>query len=143
MDYSSSKLEINTKDYEIGERISRYGLSKVYVLKNKNTGLLYAAKIIDCHNDENEVKEILDNLIKIHLSARHHTIVKFIGYALKDIFSLQQEYSIILETKYAENKSLSDVLEKIRAKSLENYNNTTRQIILIGIARGMKYLHAA
>ena len=110
MDYSSSKLEINTEDYEIGERISRYGLSKVYVIKNKNTGLLYAAKIIDCHNDENEVKEILDNLIRIHLSARHQTIIKFIGYCLKDIFSVQQEHCIILVTKYAENKSLSDVL---------------------------------
>ena len=42
----------------------------------------------------------------------------------------------------ARNGSLQDILKKIQNHDgPQNYCNTNRQIILIGISRGMKYLH--
>lgn len=44
--------------------------------------------------------------------------------------------------QYAKNGSLDSILKSIQNSNGPNdYTNTTRQIILIGIARGMKYLH--
>ena len=44
---------------------------------------------------------------------------------------------------HASNGSLSDVFKKIEEKKIfpSNYTNTSRQIILVGICFGMKYLH--
>lgn len=44
--------------------------------------------------------------------------------------------------EHASRGSLAEFLQKVKSGLLEvDYDNTKRQILLIGIARGMMYLH--
>ena len=71
--------------------------------------------------------------------ANHPTIIKFIGFSLRDFFNRD---NVVLIMKLAEKGSLSEVLKQIQAENIQkDYTDTIRQIILIGVARGMKYLH--
>ena len=77
--------------------------------------------------------------VKIMMNCQHPTIVKFIGYSILD-FNEENNLTIIMEL--AKNGSLENIIKNIqRANGPKNYNNTTRQIILIGISRGLKFLH--
>lgn len=71
--------------------------------------------------------------------ANHPTIIKFIGFSLRDFFNRD---NVVLIMELAEKGSLSEVLKQIQAENIpKDYTDTIRQIILIGVARGMKYLH--
>lgn len=77
--------------------------------------------------------------ISIMIRCRHPTIIRFHGYSLKD-FNNQSNVTIFME--YAAKGSLADFLQKIqKGLSDDLVNNTIRQIILVGIARGMMFLH--
>lgn len=73
------------------------------------------------------------------MQINHHSIVKFHGYSLTD-FEGENNVTIFMELVIGE--SLESVLDKAQ-KGLANikYDNTSRQIILIGIAHAMMYLH--
>ena len=62
-----------------------------------------------------------------------------LSYSKKD-FHDENNITIIMEL--AKSGSLRDVLKKIpKGDDPKDYTNTSRQIILIGVSRGMKYLH--
>lgn len=65
------------------------------------------------------------------------TFINFLGYSFEK--NKYEKLTVIMEK--ATNKSLQELFEDIqRNRDPYKYNNTLRQIILIGIARGMKYL---
>ena len=133
------KYMVDIKDYEIRSQIESGGFGCVYQVQNKTTGVFSAAKVINKHRDESQYKLMINREIGIMIRCQHPTIINFFGYSLKD-FSDQNNVTIFMQL--AEKGSLSDVLQKIQKGLLnDNYDNTTRQIILIGIARGMMYLH--
>lgn len=70
---------------------------------------------------------------------KNPTIINFIGYSFQD-FMKQNNMTIFMDL--AQNGSLESLLQKVK-KSIADirYDNTIRQIILIGIARGMMHLH--
>lgn len=69
----------------------------------------------------------------------HPTIIKFYGYSLKDF---DGKDNVTLFMQLASKGSLADLLKKVQqGLADDNYDNTARQKILIGIARGMMYLH--
>ena len=73
------------------------------------------------------------------ICVKHPTLIKFIGYSKKDFLD-ESNVTIIMEL--AKNGSLNDVIESImKSRGPADYTNTSRQIILVGVARGMKYLH--
>lgn len=73
------------------------------------------------------------------ITCNHPTIINIIGYSKKDF---NDEYNATIVMNLMKNGSLAHVIEQIRLGSGPiEYSNTTRQIILIGVARGMKYLH--
>lgn len=104
-------------------------------LDELETGKLYADKILK--NPQKE--EFLNREIGILMLANHPTIIKFIGFSLRDFFNRD---NVVLIMELAEKGSLSEVLKQIQAGNIpKDYTDTIRQIILIGVARGMKYLH--
>lgn len=131
-----TKCGIDIKQFKKTNKKGKYGgFGAVFEVEDLKTNKLYAAKIMTT----NYTEESINHEIGILMFANHPTIIKFIGFSFKD-FSNDDRVTIIMEL--AENGSLSDVLEKVRSNQIpEDYNNTTRQIILIGITRGMKYLH--
>ena len=79
---------------------------------------------------------------KNHYISRDHspTIVNILGFSLED-FQGNPNIAILMDFK--ENGALKQLIEKgIRHESPPNYDNTTKQIILCGIAHGMMILHS-
>ena len=112
----------------------------VYSIQNKNTEKYYAAKVIKCEDDETQIQKIIDFLIGPLVRLQHFTIIKYYGYSLQD-FDGKNNITLIIDL--ARNGSLSSYIERIRTPNNEIfYNNTSRQKILIGIVRGMIYLHS-
>lgn len=130
--------EIDISKYVRGEKILKGGCGTVFKAIEKETGKIFAAKIIDC-DDMEKCEKMINRELSIMLSANHPTIIKPIGYSKVD-FHTYPNFTIIME--FYKNGSLATVLKNTQlATGPKYYTNTTRQIILIGIARGMKYLH--
>lgn len=131
--------EINIKNYEKGKIINNGCFGTVYEVEDKSTGQLYGAEIINCRDDEDQCKKIITNELIILMCANHPTIMKYIGYSKKDF---EGKSNIIIIMELSQNGSLADIIRGIIQNNIPaNYSNTSRQIILAGVARGMKYLH--
>lgn len=73
------------------------------------------------------------------MCTNHPTIIKFIGYSKLDFL---EENNVTVIMQLAPNGSLSSVIKSIMSYTgPHDYSNTLRQMILVGVARGMKYLH--
>ena len=136
--YQRSDYKINIKDYKILKELNRGGFGIVYKIRNKSTNETLAAKVILSGNSE-KMKKMIEREINIMIKVAHQTIIKFRGFSLED-FSENQNVTIIMD--FAKRGSLSDILNLIsQGLTPEEYDNTTRQIILIGVAYGMKHIH--
>lgn len=139
MDETNNYL-IDSDDYKLIKRLNEGQYGVVFLVQNKTTNELFAAKALkEINSDEaNEVTGI-NKEIKVLMQCRHPTIVRFHGVSCKNIEG-RARYTIFLD--YFQNGSLSSILKKDRdLKDDFKLDNTARQIILIGIARGMMYLH--
>lgn len=115
----------------------RYG--NVYSVEEISSGNTYAAKILNTQEADFQTKKMLNREIGIMTQCHHPTIVKLYGYSIRD-FDGNKNTTIIME--YARKGSLYDLLNSLRNGTSEDFiDNTIRQIILIGISRGMMYLH--
>lgn len=131
--------EINIRDFKKNKRLNKGGFGIVYQVEEKKTGKFYAAKVIDCNDDEEQCTKMIDREVGIMLSCQHPTIIKCIGYSKED-FSGENNVTIIMEL--AQNGSLSELIKNLmNSNGSSDYTNTTQQIIIAGVARGMKYLH--
>lgn len=130
---------IDIRDFTQEENIGIGGYSEVYSAQYKITKKNYAAKIIKSYLFKEDDKKNIENEIKIMTTIDHPAIIKYYGYSLLD-FKLNP--NIIIFTELLKNGSLKNIIAKAKQSNLpKNYDNTCRQIILIGIASGMKYLH--
>lgn len=131
--------EIDINKYEKDHKIRQGGFGTVYEVKEKTTNKMYAAKVINGDAENEEFKKMINREIGVLTLIDHPTIIKLIGYSLIDF---QRENNVTIIMELAKNGSLEDVLKKIRSLlGPHEYTNTSRQIILAGVARGMKYLH--
>ena len=126
---SFKQSEIDIKRFKKIKRINKGGFGVVYKVEEKKTGENYAAKVIDCNDDEEKCESIINREVSIMLLAKHPTIIKFIGYSKVD-FHDEKNVTIIMEL--AQNGSLRDVLTKIQEHDgPKDYTNTTRNIFMI------------
>lgn len=89
-------------------------------------------------NGHSKYKKMINLEIGILIHFQHPTIINCIGYSYQDFFN-QKNVTIIME--YAKNGSLADLLTKSRNSLADfDFDDTARQIILIGVARAMKHL---
>ena len=132
---SKFKIDINT--FEKKEKIKSGGFGMVFKVFCPNNNEYYAAKIITYVN--NEKQNMTDREIEIMMNLQHPTIINFIGYSLMDF---EGKFAVTIIMDLANKGSLDQLLQNSE-KSLAylDYNNTARQIILVGITRGMMILH--
>lgn len=134
-------MEINFKNFDKGQRINtkKRGHYAIYKVIERKTGKIYAAREIDC-DDEESCDEMIKFEKKLITNVKHPAIIKYIGYSKQKIFD---EFFITIIMKFAKNGSIADVIRGIQENNSlpEDYSDTCRQIILIGISNGMKYLH--
>ncbi|KAK8835133.1 hypothetical protein M9Y10_025495 [Tritrichomonas musculus] len=131
--------KMNIDDLEIVRPIDDGGFGVVFSVKDKNTSKEYAAKVIPYKGEESQYRQMINREIGILMRVQHPTIIKFYGYSLHD-FNNNKNVTIIMQL--AANGSLSAAIKKVRQGLADlMYDNTVRQIILVGIARGMMHLH--
>ncbi|KAK8871943.1 hypothetical protein M9Y10_007689 [Tritrichomonas musculus] len=130
---------INLNNYKICRKLKSGGFGTVYLIQNKYNNKYFAAKVNRFQGSE-KYSLLNRREISILIQIQHPTIVEFVGYSNKDFNGLDQTTIIM---KFMSKGSLSDLIEKeIRGLCPSDYDNTKRQIILIGIARGMMILHS-
>ena len=88
MSHNFNQYEIDIKKYKKKKRINKGGFGVVYEVEDKETKELYAAKIIDCNDDEAKCNQMITREISIMMFAKHPTIIKFIGYSKIDFIKL-------------------------------------------------------
>lgn len=136
----NKNCKFDLSDFKVIEQINQGTYSVVYSIRNTKTEEIYAAKVLkQITSDEEEARQAIENEVRILKMFDHPTIVHFYGFSSKDLYG-SDNYTMIFD--YFKNGSLSNVLERVRNGTCEIiFDNTIRQIILIGIARGMMLLH--
>ncbi|KAK8888185.1 hypothetical protein M9Y10_039249 [Tritrichomonas musculus] len=134
----NSPYMFDINDYKKISIIGKGSFGIIYLAQNKINGEEYAAKTNLIQN-ESLSKLLISREIRIMSQFQHPTIIQFKGFSFLD-FDGCQNITILME--YMKNGSLATLID-LETKSLcpSNYDNTKRQIILVGIARGMMLLH--
>ena len=129
---------IDLNDYNIVRNINRGGFGVINLVRNKKTGKEYASKTNLIQN-KSQNKLFVSREVRILIQIQHTTIIQFRGFSYVD-FHGDKNITILMD--YMKEGSLASLIEK-ELKSLcpSKYDNTKRQIILVGIARGMMLLH--
>lgn len=134
---------VNLSNFDKRQKLKQGGFGSVYKVIDKKTGQTYVAKILSVDStkiDEETKEKMINREIQIMLSVNNPTLIK-IHYFSK--FDFNNEPNVTLIMDYFKNGSLYDVLKQAQIGLADfDYSNTKRQIILIGISRGMKYLHS-
>lgn len=130
--------QIDLDDFEIIKELNRGGFGIVFLVQEKATKKLYAAKVnlVDLDDIDDYVKCVLRE-IKILAKASFPTVVGFRGYSLTDFRGIPN-ITILLD--FLKRGSLVDVLKN--EKENKSFNATKRHIIITGIAHGMMTLHS-
>ena len=126
MESKENLLDIN--DFNYIKEIGKGSYSIILLIEKKDTGELYAAKLLGPKNDTNE--KYINNEIKIMSKFPHQIIMPFEGFALKDF---DGKDNVIIIMKYFQRGSID--------KYINEYTKRMIQQILAGIAFGMMHLH--
>lgn len=141
MSAQSAVLDIHR--YVLMSKIGEGGFSKVYRVKDLQTGEYYAAKVANFMLDE-ETKDSEETLLlfrEVNLMSilNHPSILKFIGYYPTDF---EDDPSPTIITELSTNGSLQDIISLQNAGlSPDGWDDTKKLINIYGIASGMLYLH--
>ncbi|OHS97389.1 hypothetical protein TRFO_36394 [Tritrichomonas foetus] len=136
---SSSSFLINPKNYQIVQQIGNGSFGVVYLVRDFITGKHYAMKYIQCNLMSKIQQQYLFREIDIMSKATHPALLHLHGYSLP---SQNGDNCATIITQYMTKGSLFDLLKGNNANISSSFlDPTTRNIITIGIAAGMKHLH--
>lgn len=128
---------LKLEKFEVLHSIGSGGFSKVYLIRDRETGQHYAAKVSLFMVDEStkNQNETLALFREVNLISMldHPSIIKFIGFSEK---SFEGDPTPTIVTEYASNGSLYDILDMEKSGlSLKEWNDTKKLIIIYGIAK--------
>ena len=133
---------IDLKIFAKQELIGKGQFGKVFKVKEKVTGKIFAAKtnfakIQYC--DYIEIKN-LSREISILSELKFPSILEFIGYNQNN-FKDKPKPTIV--TEFSKNKSIDEIIKyKSRGLTPKGWDDTKELIAIYGIASGMSYLHS-
>ena len=126
--------------YEVLELIGKGSFGEVYKVKEKKTDQIFAAKIQKAMLDDKEIIRGLIREVNIISKLNHPSIVKFIGFSPIDFGNDPRP---VIITEYITNGTLTEqILLERRGVASDKWNDTTKLIILYGIASAMSFLHS-
>jgi serine/threonine protein kinase len=109
------------------------GSSTVTVRYDPKTGEKFVVKHVNEYSEEFFINEI-ESLAKLD----HPCVVRILGYSAPTRSNPAE-----IHMEFAENKSLKDVLEKVRSEiRLGFWNPTGKGIMICGIVLGMRFVHS-
>jgi len=132
------KQRFNSR-YTNGQLIGRGAYGDVFRLFDEELKQYVAIKRIKVDPQDEKSRIDFERETKIMEQVNHPTIVKLIAYSPPT--SINPTEALII-TEYMVNGSLDSILNQSRSgKSPRGWNNTTKMIVLYGIAFGMRELH--
>lgn len=143
--YEKLLIDIDPIDLKRYEKLSFIGegqFGKVFLVKEKSTQNIFAAKINKISIGDCDYIHInnISKEISILSQLDNPSILKFIGYSQNN-FKNKPKPTII--TEFSKNQSLDEIIN-LQAQGLapKEWNDTKLLITLYGIAYGMAYLHS-
>lgn len=137
----TNKYILDLCDYEKLDLIGHGSFGEVFMVREKKTGMIYAAKISisSIKANSNFMRETLRE-INILSRVYHPSIIKFIGVSPTNF---EKEPKPVIITEYFPNGSLKKLIDlSKKSRSPEKWNDTRKLITLYGIASGMAFLHS-
>ena len=140
--FNNTVLDIS--QYQSIKKIGEGGFSKVYLIQDKTTSDLYAAKVAKILIDEEEEYDsenvhVLFREISLISLLNHPSILRFIGYYSTNF---KGDHCPTIISEFAVNGSLHDIIDmEMSSLSPDDWNDTKKLINIYGIAAGMSYLH--
>ena len=133
----NSKFIVDINDFKIVKQIESDSFGSSYSVENNKTKKLSIAKVVLSKNVE--IKKMVNQEIEIMINYHHPVFIKYIGYSLTDFYN---DNNVTFFIENFDHGSLEDFFQQFREKLIkDHYDNTNRQILLIGIAYGMMILH--
>ncbi|KAK8889656.1 hypothetical protein M9Y10_034409 [Tritrichomonas musculus] len=131
--------EHDINEFELLKKINDGSFGSVYLAIEKKTRKNVAIKILK-YIDNQDVWRIKTNReLEILIQTNHPAIIKIIGYCRKDFFG-NDNLCIIMPLMMS---SYHNILEDIQSGlPPPNFDNTSRQKIIYGIANALKRLHS-
>ena len=121
------------EDFEepsLSNQIGSGGFGTVYKLHEKETGKLYAVKVLN-----EEIGEFFFNEISIIKTLNYPTLLHFQG--------ITDQYPYYIITEYIPNQSVQYYIDKSnKGESNKEWDLTHKIIIIIGMSLGLQYLHS-
>lgn len=135
------KFKVDINNYEILRKINQGGFGAIYLVRNKFSKEELIAKVsLFGTNGNSRHDQFIKRELGILMRIQHPTIIRLRGFSLTD-FRGNESITILMD--YLKNGSLASLLDKEQNGMCPiEYDNTKRQIILAGIARGMTILHS-
>lgn len=131
---SNDNYIIDLNNYQILSQSKDGVIGYTNFIISKKSNRQYTAKTSPTQFNSQNPQLILRE-VNLLVRAQHPTIIRIQGFSYTD-FQGQDNLTILME--FVQKGPLSDFIEKVD-QSL--FDNTKRQIILVGIARGMMILH--
>ena len=116
--------------YILQKKIGEGSFGKVYLIKEKSTGNIYAAKISNQRINQNSKETIINLSREVNIIARlnHPNVLQFIGYSS---INFKRKPKPVIVTEFASNGSLDDLIQSERiSNSNDTFNATLNQIKL-------------
>lgn len=134
------KYKVDINNYEIIKKISQGGFGIIYLVRNKLSKEDLVAKVnLINTGDSKRQNQFIKREIMILMRVQHQTIIPLRGFSFTD-FNGNDNITILMD--YMKEGSVSSLIDKEQKGQCSfDYDNTKRQIILAGIARGMMILH--
>ena len=125
---------INLKNFDVKRRISAGAFGEVFLVIEKNTGRMCAAKVSLKKIEDNSINETRNLRREIDIISRlnHPTVLKFIGFSYTNFLN-ERKPTII--TEFMSNDTLEKMIDlERRGSALNDWDDTRKLIIIYSIA---------
>jgi serine/threonine protein kinase len=120
-------------EYEVGETLHEGACGPIRFARNKQNGLLYAAKFITGDHMQEQERITLTRQLQILATVRHPAVLRLRGHSVDPATSDQ-----IILTEYMPGGSLLT----FPREHPDLWDLTHKFIVLLGVACGMRYIHS-
>ncbi|XP_028792809.1 cysteine-rich receptor-like protein kinase 42 isoform X1 [Neltuma alba] len=127
--YNYNELEYATNNFREQNKLGEGGFGAVYKGNLKNGKVVAIKKLNLCSSKR--IQEDFESEVKLISNVHHRNLIRLLGWCIKD-------YDRILVYEYMENNSLDKFIFGKR-KGFLNWKQ--RYDIILGMARGLAYLH--
>lgn len=129
---------IGTERFQIVDEIDRGNQTIIYFVIEHETNRKYAAKVYNEGYEKEIEQKLIIREIDILSKLRHPAVVRMRGFSLSNF---EKKPFPVIFTVFKQNGSLRSILDKEKKGKVDGWDNTKKQIVVLGIASALEYMH--